>query len=68
MYSLILALKKKELKKLILSLMLKCYANCILFQNLSHDYREQRWQSCYSSADAMMANPGKCAEPVLEIH
>lgn len=48
--------------------MLKCYANRILFLNLNHDYREQRWQSCYSSADVLMANPGKRAEPVLEIH
>lgn len=48
--------------------MLKCYANRILFLNLNHDYREQRWRSCYSSADVLMGIPGKCAEPVLEIH
>lgn len=48
--------------------MLNHYANHILFPNLNHDYREQRWQNCYGSADVLMANPGKCAEPVLEIH
>lgn len=41
--------------------MLKCYANHILFLNLNHDYREQRWQSSYSSTDVLMANPGKRA-------